>query len=301
MAGAARNGMTPGPRMSVVVASNNARASIRECLAALIGHERGDDVDILVVDNSSDGSAEIVKDDFPDVRLIAAPPSALIPELWGLGIRESRGAIVAITTAHCVPARNWVSAMLEAHDGTAAAVGGAIESAESSGLVDWAVYFCRYSQYMLPFARGFVREIAGDNASYDREHIDRCPQAWRNGFWEPSVHAELRKAGLRLLLTPSVVVSHKRSFGLGGFVAQRFWHGMQFGGERASRLQWPRRVLYIALSPAIPLIFLVRIARQVIGKRRHRSKLILSLPLLVLFLLAWSCGELLGYLRGPEA
>ena len=293
--------MTPAPRMSVVVASNNARASIRECLAALAGHDRGDEVDILVVDNSRDGTAEIVKDDFPDVRLIVAPPALLIPELWGLGIRETRGKIAAITTAHCVPARDWVSAMLDAHAGTAAAVGGAIESAESSGLVDWAVYFCRYSQYMLPFEREFVREIAGDNAAYKREHIDRCSQAWRNGFWEPAVHAELRKAGLQLLLTPSVVVSHKRSFGLWGFVSQRFWHGMQFGRERASRLPWPRRAVYIALSPAIPLVYLIRIARRVFGKRRHGAKLVLSLPVLMLFLLSWSCGELLGYLRGPEA
>lgn len=287
--------------MSVVVASNNARASIRECLAVLVGHGRSNDVDIFVVDNSRDGTAKIVKDDFPDVKLIVAPPSALIPELWGLGIRESRGKLIAITTAHCVPARDWVSAMLEAHEGAAAAVGGAIESAESAGLVDWAVYFSRYSQYMLPFERGFVREIAGDNAAYKREHIDRCPGAWRNGFWEPAVHAELRKAGLQLLLAPSVVVSHRRSFGLWGFVTQRFWHGIHFGRDRAARLRWPRRALYIALSPAIPLVFLVRIARQIFGKRRHRTKLIQSLPVLVLFLLAWSCGELLGYLRGPEA
>jgi len=293
--------MTRAPRMSIVVASNNARASIRECLAVLVEHGRGAEVDILVVDNSRDGSTEIVKDDFPDVRMIVAPPAALIPELWGQGIRESRGKIVAITTAHFVPARDWVRAMLEAHEGAVAAVGGAIESAESAGLVDWAVYFCRYSQYMLPFERAFVREIAGDNAAYKREHIDQCQQAWRNGFWELAVHAELRKAGLQLLLTPSVVVSHKRSFGLWGFVTQRFWHGMQFGRERASRLRWYLRALYIALSPAIPIVFLVRIARQVFGKRRHRAKLILSLPVLALFLLAWSCGELLGYLRGPEA
>lgn len=292
--------MTPPPRMSVVVASNNARPSIRECLAVLVDHGRGDDVEILVIDNSHDGSAKIVKDDFPDVKLIPAPPSALIPELWGLGMRESRGRIVAITTAHFVPARDWVGAMLEAQEGAVAGVGGAIESVESAALVDWAVYFCRYSQYMLPFERGFAREIAGDNASYKREHIDRYRHVWQNGFWELAVHAELRKAGLPLLLTPSVVVFHHRSFGLGGFVRQRFWHGMQFGRDRAARLRWPRRALYIALSPAIPFVFLLRIARQVFGKRRHRAKFVGALPALGLFLLAWSCGELLGYLRGSD-
>ncbi len=291
----------PQPRMSVVVASSNARPSVRDCLAVLVDHRRGDDVEILVVDNSHDGSAEIVKDDFPDVQLIAAPASALIPELWSLGVRKSRGRIVAITTAHFVPDRNWVDAMLEAQESAVAGVGGAIENSESAGLVDWAVYFCRYSQYMLPFERGFAREIAGDNASYKREHIDRYRHTWENGFWELEVHAELRKAGLSLLLTPSVVVYHHRSFGLRGFVRQRWQHGMQFGRQRAARLRWPRRALYITLSPAIPLVFLFRIARQVFGKQRHRAKFVGALPALGLFLMAWSSGELVGYLRGSSA
>jgi glycosyltransferase involved in cell wall biosynthesis len=301
MAGAASNRVTNTPRMSVVVASHNARASIGECLSLLLGQSQRDDVEILVVDNSHDGSAEIVKDDFPDVRVMMAPPSALIPELWGLGMGESRGSIIAITTAHFVPAPDWVDAMLEAHAGVAAAVGGAIESAQPASPVDWAVYFCRYSQYMLPFERGSVGEIAGDNASYKRGHIERYRHVWRKGFWEPAIHAELRKAGLQLLLVPSVVVFHHRSFRLRSFVTQRFWHGMKFGQQRVCRVRWTQRALYIALSPGIPLVFLIRIARQVFGKRRNRTKFVLSLPALVLFLLAWSCGELLGYVRGPEA
>src|SRR5216683_3197838 len=142
MAGAASNRMIHAPRMSVVVASHNARVSIRECLSVLVGQRNHDDVEILVVDNSHDGSAE------------------------------------------------------------------------TASAVDWAVYFCRYSQYMLPFERGPVREIAGDNASYKRTHIERYRHVWRNGFWELAIHAELRKAGLPLLLVPSVVVFHHRSFGL---------------------------------------------------------------------------------------
>jgi len=49
---------------------------------------------------------------------------------------------------------------------------------------------------MLPFKRSFVREIAGDNASYKRQSIDPYEHVWRNGFWEPAVHTELEKAGL---------------------------------------------------------------------------------------------------------
>lgn len=286
--------------LSIIVGSNNARNSIVPCLSSLISQRLEADVEIIVVDNSTDGTAELIRPHLPDVKLILAPPSALIPELWAAGIHESRGVIVAITTAHCVPRQDWVRAILEAHDGSAAAVGGAVENDDSATLVDWGVYLCRYTPYMLPFSASFVSEIAGDNASYARHHIDRNRHLWKDGFWEPRVHAALRKAGLRLRLTPRMVVFHKKSFGIRGFIKQRFLHGMTFGRDRAAQLPRIWRLLYIALSPTIPLVFLARIARQVLMKARHRSKLALALPILVLFLAAWACGELIGYLRGPR-
>ncbi len=285
-------------RISVVVASHNARASIEECLAGLIAQQPEDGAEIVVVDNSTDGTTEIIKQRFSNVRLIVEPPSQLIPELWGTGIRQSAGEIVAITTAHCVPDKDWLTQMLKAHEAQVPAVGGAIENDESAGAIDWAVYFCRYSHYMLPFREGFVSEIAGDNASYKRAHLDRYQHAWHNGFWEPTVHAEFRKAGLRLLLVPSIIIRHKRSFSFWGFMKQRFQHGMQFGGQRASSFSVRKRALYATLSPVIPLVSLVRIVRQVLTKRRHGKQLLISLPILVLFLLAWASGELSGYMRG---
>ena len=288
-----------GQRLSVVVASHNARASIEECLASIIAQRSEDGVEIVVVDNSTDGTTEIIKQRFSNVRLIIEPPSRLIPELWGVGIRQSAENIVAITTAHCIPDKDWLARIMEAHEASVPAIGGAIESDESSGLVDWAIYFCRYSHYMLPFQEGFVSEIAGDNASYKREYIDRCQHAWRNGFWEPTVHTELKKAGLQLLLVPSIVTRHKKSFSFWGFMKQRFQHGIQFGAERASRFSVPKRAFYVALSPAIPLVFLLRIAKQVLTKRRNLKQLFVCLPVLVLFLLAWASGELVGYLRAP--
>lgn len=284
------------PRLSVVIASSNARSTIAECLGVTTNQCRRDQAEIIVVDNSIDGTDRIIKDAFPDTRVVSAPPPALVPELWELGILHSHGDIVAITTGHCIPARDWVQQILDAHQREEAAVGGAVEIDESVGLVDWAIYFCRYSPYMLPFRRATVPEIAGDNASYRRAHLDACRPTWRGGFWEPVVHVELRKRGLRLVLEPTIVVYHKTSLGLRGFLWQRFRHGAAFGKERAARLSAPRLALYVGMSPAIPAIFLVRIARRVFGKRRHRAKLVLSLPVLVLFLLAWAAGELSGYL-----
>src|SRR2546427_4459389 len=144
--------------ISVVVAAHNARASVAECLTALTPQWSAANAEIIVVDNSTDGTTEIIRERFPQLRLCLASPSALIPELWATGIRESRGDIVAITTAHCVPAQDWLRHIGKAHEAPLPAIGGAVENEASAGIVDWAVYFCRYSPYMLPLQERFVAE-----------------------------------------------------------------------------------------------------------------------------------------------
>ncbi|MGH9839348.1 MAG: glycosyltransferase family 2 protein [Blastocatellia bacterium] len=87
------------PILSVVIGSQNARASIHECLASLESQRNGREIEVVVVDNSTDGTTEIVSSQFPRLKLIKSPPTALMPELWETGIRESAGQIVAITTS----------------------------------------------------------------------------------------------------------------------------------------------------------------------------------------------------------
>ncbi len=289
------------PKLSIVIGANNARTSIRDCLTSLENQKKDQNVEIIVVDNSTDGTTEIISQQFPNVNLLRAPASDLIPQLWEIGINQSTGNIVAITTAHCVPEKNWIEEILKAHDSSPyPGIGGAIENDKSAGLVEWAIFFCRYSRYMLPFPERTANEIAGDNASYKRWVLDRYKQARRQGFWEPTVHAKLRKDGLQLLIKPTIVVYHKKSFSLLGFIRQRFWHGKQFGKARTVSLSGIKRIIYVLLSPLIPLLFLSRITQQVLTKRKHRGKFLLSLPILILFLLGWSTGELIGYLSPSQ-
>ncbi|MBA2524655.1 MAG: glycosyltransferase, partial [Pyrinomonadaceae bacterium] len=282
------------PALSVVVGSQNARHSVGRCLGALVSQCNGEEVEIIVVDNSTDGTAKIVSEDFPAIKVVRPGEDKLMPELWEIGINQTEGDVVALTTAHFVPDQNWIAEILKAHQSTYAGIGGAIENDESAGLISWAVYFCRYSPYMLPFREVTVDDFAGDNASYKRAALDRFRDARRKGFWELFIHNEMRKEGLELLLTPKIVVYHQKSFSLPSFMSQRFWHGRQFGGERASSISPLKRLIYILLSPLIPAVFLLRITRRVFDKRKHIRKYLLSLPILTLFLLGWAAGELTG-------
>jgi glycosyltransferase involved in cell wall biosynthesis len=283
------------PKLSVVVASQNARQCIDGCLRAIESQNVNGNVEIVVVDNSTDETADIIRSEFPAVKLVAADKDKLIPELWGIGIGQCRGDYVSLTTSHFVPTKNWIAEIIKAHEQPHAGIGGAIENARRAGIVSWAVYFCRYSPYMLPFIETEVEDFAADNASYKRRDLEQVKDAMRDGFWETFVHREMRREGMSLLKSPEIVVYHHKSFTLAGFMKQRFWHGLQFGRHR--RMTPARRALLIALSPAIPFLYLFRISRRVFAKRRNIDKFLLSLPILTLFLLSWSAGEFSGYLR----
>lgn len=284
------------PELSVVIAAHNARASVAACLGALQKQCAGCRAEIIVVDNSTDGTAAIVTARFPDVRLLLATPEQWVPELWETGIRASRAAIVALTTAHCVPDDDWMQEVLAAHDGSDyVGIGGAIESDASASLVDWAVYLCRYARYMKPFAPYVIHDIPADNASYKRWALDRCTDVRVRGFWEPDIHAKLTGEGYRLFMTPRIGVRHMRSFTFKDFMRQRFWHGRQFGSSNAMRLSAVSRLAHIVAAPLIPFLMLTRIARQVLRRRRHIAQLLLATPVILLFLASWATGELMGY------
>lgn len=287
------------PKLSVVVGSQNARQTIVECLTSIERQVVNESVEIVVADYSTDGTAEIIQTKFPRVKLIKFKKPMLIPELWGAGISRCCGEIIAITTAHCIPARDWVSKMLKAHNSSYAAVGGAIECMHEVSIVDWAIYFCRYTPYMKPFSAGIVQEVPSDNASYKRTALEGCKDLWKDGFWETVINAKMRRDGMMLFSSPSIVVSHGKAFGFTGFIWQRFYHGIHFGVTRAANISPLKRIIYIVLSPMISFIFYSHIVRRVFKKKRCLKEFALSSPVLFLFLISWSAGELWGYLSAP--
>jgi hypothetical protein len=286
-----------GPRLSVVIASQAAPPHVEECLTALSG-QAGESVEIVLVHNGSDDTAGFVREKFPQVRVLTVPGRALVPELWEAGIRRTKAEIVALSTVNCVPDEGWVSGILGAHRRPVAGIGGSIACDPQAGVLDRAVYLCRYSAYMPPCPDGSVTDIAGDNASYKRAAIEECQDAWRRGFWEADVHVALARAGHGLWLDPSISVVFRNRFGFLGFARQRFQHGMRFARDRSARLSRWERGLRVTLWPAVPLVMLLRVGPRTLARRALRGRFAPTIPILTVFFTVWALGEAVGYLRG---
>ncbi len=284
------------PQVSVIVASHNARGNIKQCLDALQVARREHDAEIIIVDNSSDGTADYVAKHFPHVTLLSARPKDLTPRLWEAGIRAASGDLVAITTADFIPRADWIGRIVEVHREPYAGVGGAIENEPEGGPVSWAIYFCRYSPYMPPFDAAKVHDFAGDNASYKRSELLRYGQARRNGFWEAEVHALMIADGLELYLCPRILVTHRKTYSFGAFMAQRFFHGRQRGSERAAHMSLGGRITRVFAAPLVPFVMLYRVAARVLQRRRFVAQFLTAAPVMLAFFSSWAAGELVGFI-----
>lgn len=290
-----RRAMPLRPQVSVVVASHNARGNIEQCLKAVEAAGRDHHTEVIIVDNSSDGTADYVATHFPRVALLRASPRHLIPRLWETGIRAASGDLVAITTADFIPDADWIGRIVAAHRQPYAGVGGAIENEPEGGPVSWAIYFCRYSPYMPPFDAAMVPDFAGDNASYKRAALQAYEEVRRNGFWEAEIHARMIADGRQLYLCPQVLVTHRKSYSFAAFMVQRFFHGRQCGFERAARMSLGGRIARMFAAPLVPFVMLYRVAARVLQRRRFVSQFLTAAPVMLAFFSSWAAGELVGF------
>lgn len=287
--------MNEAIKLSVVVAVQYAEENMSDILRAL-APERHPDVEFIFCYTETDTQVPERISGVENALAVMSPVGSLIPHLWRDGIRMAKGGAVAITTAHVVPADNWVDILLETDLELYPGVGGVIGNDPVSGYKDWAIYFLRYIALSPPKNEQLVEEIAADNALYRRDDLLMHPDLLDLGFWEPSFHARFRKNGQHLLLKPRLMVIHHNRYSSGQFFLQRYAHGRAFGLARAVQLSHMRCWFLILLSPLLPFLFLGKIISAVFKQGTCTRYLAGAFPWLLLFLSGWGLGEARGYL-----
>lgn len=112
--------------LSIIIVNWNTRDYLRGCLRSIAANPPACDYEVIVVDNASgDGSADMVRESFPDVRLIANETNERYAEGNNIGMRESTGDYVLLLNPDTVVKPNSLGTLLafgKAHP-EAAAVG----------------------------------------------------------------------------------------------------------------------------------------------------------------------------------
>jgi glycosyltransferase involved in cell wall biosynthesis len=284
--------------LSVVVPSVNGLGDLVGCIEALEAQKEVR-LEVLVVDRLGDDVRREVARRFPAAKVISVPRDTTIPRMRELAFAAATGDAVAVIEDHVIVPPGWARALLNARRETGAVVGGSIDNAARSSVVDWAAFLCEYSHCITPLPAGPTNALPGNNVIYDRSLLDRYRDTIAAGKWENHLHDAMHRDGVPMVLRPEIGVGHKKHYTVGEYLSQRFLYARSYAGERVKGMPLAKRLSYGAAAFALPPLLMYRTITRVLAKRRYRMQLILSIPLLVLFIASWTAGEIVGYWTGP--
>lgn len=285
------------PQLSVIIASSRDAHSLTQCLQALIPQTEGRPIEVLVVGYLGDGTT--IPSRYPEVSIDSFPAETPLPTLYGAGLRRATAPLLALIDSTTIVSDDWVASVLEAHTTADYVIGGAVEPLPDQGATDWAAYFCDYGQFMLPRQADSVQALPGNNIIFDRALLAHGSEYVEPEFWKTYWCRQLQDQDISLRLDPSIVVYNAKQYRFIPYLVRRFRHGRCFGGMRIEELSSTQRILYASGTTLLPFVFMLRIARAILPKRRHLSAFLLTLPLTIAAVVSWSLGEGWGYIKGP--
>ena len=285
------------PDLSVILVTPDHYGTIRRTIRSLREQTVRDRLEIVIVAPSEQtlGLVESELDVFQAFRVIEFGEVKALAAARVAGIRGARASLVALAEDHAFPEPNWAEALINAHRGPWAAVGPAFING-NPGLMSWISLVLDYGRWMEPVAGGVTDDLAGHSSSWKRAQLLEYGSSLERMMQAPTImHWNLQGKGHRLYLEPAARVRHFNISRLTGFVLDHLYGSWIFAAVRSHDWSWPYRLSYVGGS----ILLMPRTLRNWLRHFRRaglRNELFpRAWPLLILALVAWTLGAMLGY------
>ena len=286
--------------LSVVVVTLVDAVHLASCLTALAQQSTAARFEMIVPADKKLGDISKLQNDYPAVKFIKLDGTHTYAELRAIGTHHACGRLLAVTEDHCLPDPDWVDNIVNEHAGPHLAIGGTVEKEAPDKALNWAVYFLDYLRYMPPVDGHETHELTDLNVSYKMDALHKITDVWQTEFHEPNVHAALERLGGSLWLSPNIRVHQRRNLTLGHALWDRYAFGRLFGSTRVTGVALGKRLVYAALTPALPALLVMRLVKHIRAKQSHGREFLGALPAIILLATAWAWGEFVGYLTGKS-
>lgn len=215
-----------------------------------------------------------------------------------IGLRLSKGRIIAMTEDHARPADDWVRQILAAHEQPYEVIGGAVENGIDRPL-NRALYYCDFGRYGRPFEPAEVSFVSDVNLAYKRAVLEETCEVWRELYQETTVHWAMLSRGNKLYLDDRPVVFQKRpNLRFSDAIKERVSWGRVFAETRTDRLLAFHRFLFCLGTVFLPLVMSGRVFGHMRRQRQTTTAICSTLPIVFVLLIGWAAGEFLGYFMG---
>jgi GT2 family glycosyltransferase len=226
-------------KLSVLICTYKRPDLLKGSLSALINRTSEKPDEVIVVNGGGESADRVVEDyvgiNGVDVKLIKIENKNLAASR-NAGLPYCSGDIIAMTDDDSEVLPDWIARMKRAHaeHPEAGAIGGPVLGINNS-LIEKVAGLVTFASYDRPL---YVRFVAGVNASYKREAIDRLgPQdeAFFSGE-DVDYNWRLLKEDYKIYFDPAIKVYHRHRATLLEFLRHRFRYGRAY---YLVRKKWP--------------------------------------------------------------
>lgn len=299
-------------RLSVVVTVVDAGAALERCLAALAEQRDAPDLEVIIpFDDTLDGVGALAHR-YPAMRFLslgavetqrpcssAAGQHELFDRRRSAGLGVATGELIAIVEDRGVPNADWAATFMRLHaELPHAVIGGGVAPGRHT-VLHRAVFACDFARYQPPFEAGPREYVTDVNICYKRRAIDQTRALWQHRYHETTVHWALLRAGETLFLHPDpLVIAIRDDLSLRRLWRERIDWGRLFAYTRARESSSRERLFRALLAPLLPAVLLWRILAHTARKQLPLLPALAAAPATLLLLVAWSAGEMAGYVTG---
>lgn len=217
------------PEVSIVIPARNASSTIEYQLESLAAQTYRGNWELIVVDNGSTDPTRSAVERFAGrlpVRVVDASEEVGINRARNVGVRSSRGDLIAVCDADDICAPTWLQALvngLESFD----IVGGALDETALNRPTTQAWRPGRPT-HRLPVALGYLPYAIGANLGFHRpvwEDVGGFDENAARGATEIDFCWRAQEAGYELGYVAEAVVHYRLRTSLAGTAVQAYWYG----------------------------------------------------------------------------
>jgi len=291
------------PELSIVLVSPSTIAPLRGTLEHLQRQTVRERMELVLVgprrDSFEDADPASMRC-FAGWTTVAAGPIREAERASAAGVAVTRAPLVALLENHVFPDPGWAQAVMQAHRGPWAAVASVIDNANPTTSSSWVEHLLSYGFHDGSVAGGEIARPSRNNLTWKREVLigfgDRLAEMVKR---DGGLIEEVGRAGGRWWRESSARLLHLNVSLLAPTLALRVHSARASAAKRARIEGWTsaRRWLYVAGSPAFPLLRL----RALVPRLRARGKHAVpkrTWPLLAVVLLFDSLGQAIGFAFG---
>ncbi len=289
------------PALSVAIAIDRERDRAAIALESVLSQSIISRLEVLILDAGHARFSPIRGAAHPAVRVLPVTDGAGYGDALTLGVRQARAPIVAFLEEHVQVFPGWAEAIVAAHEGLWAAVGGEVHPGHLDRLAARVVELVSRHNWSAPAQRGEAIVLRWQNVSYKRDQLlrygDRLPLLLQA---EGTLFMQLRADGERLFIEPAakLIHAHELSWSVflsGSFLSSRMATAcaVKLSGEEGMR-----KLAGALLGPVRWPLVLLRRTRSLPDRATWERRFWLYLPFVLLYYSTVAVGTLCGLAFG---